>query len=399
MNHLPGHLLGTVFSLVGCGALFWADLLPAAPRILFVARGESANGTYELYTMSADGMDRRRVTTNTFSEWAPALAPDNYRVAYVRDELTSSNLFITSIDGMPPVRLANTNAALCVQWADDHTLFFLSRTAPDSGSQTSFRLWRIGTDSSGQALVFTNTFSEWSMGARAFSVRRETGTVYLTADVPGGSYESMIRFGAIASLSPTGTVTTSSSYLDHYAPVVSPDGSQIAFCVDPQGNGGQHRLYVTGIGGGPGIRLSDVYCGNPSWSPDGAWLAFTRATSSTFGASPYVGDIWRVSAGGTNMLALTTNSPVGAKCAFPTVFEPPAITMATPQVDPNQVVINWSGGTNLLHTLQYTTNCAGGSWAAVPGAVDLPSTGATLTVTNAVAPAGLQFYRVVARPQ
>ena len=399
MNHLPGHLLGTVFSLVGCGALFWPELAFAAPRILFVARGESANGTFELYTMRTDGTDRRRVTTNTFSEWAPALAPDNYRVAYVRDELTSSNLFITSIDGMPPVRLANTNAALCVQWADDHTLFFLSRTAPDSGSQTSFRLWRIGTDSSGQALAFTNTFSEWSMGARAFSVRRATGTVYLTADVPGGSYESMIRFGAIGSPSPTGTVTTSTSYLDHYAPVVSPNGSQIAFCVDPQGSAGQHRLYATGIGGGPGIRLSDVYCGNPSWSPDGAWLAFTRATSSTFGANPYIGDIWRVSAGGTNLLALTTNSPVAGKCAFPTVFEPPAITMAAPQVAPNQVVINWSGGTNLLHTLQYTTNGAGGSWTAVPGAVDLPSTGATLTVTDGVAPTGLQFYRIVARPQ
>jgi len=117
MNILSGRLLGTIFSLIGCGALFWPGLAPAAPRILFVARGESANGTYELYTMSADGSDRRRVTTNTFSEWAPALAPDNYRVAYVRDELATSNLFITSIDGMAPVRLSNTNAALCVQWA------------------------------------------------------------------------------------------------------------------------------------------------------------------------------------------------------------------------------------------------------------------------------------------
>jgi hypothetical protein len=399
MNNLSGRLLGTVFSLIGCGALFWPRLASAAPRILFVARGESANNTYELYTMSADGTDRRRVTTNTFSEWAPALAPDNYRVAYVRDDLASSNLFITSIDGMPPVRLSNTNAALCVQWADNHTLFFLARTQPDSGSQSTFRLWQIGTDGSGGALVFTNTFSDWSMGARAFSVRRETGTVYLSADVPGGSYESMIRFGAIGSLSPTGTVSTSSSYLDHYGPVVSPDGSQIAFCVDPQGSGGQHRLYVTSIGGGPGIRLSDVYCGNPSWSPDGAWLAFTHATGSTYGVSPYVGDIWRVSARGTNLLALTTNSPVAAKCAFPTVFEPPAITIAAPQVDSNEVVINWSGGANLLHTLQSATNCASGNWTAVPGAADLASTGATLTVTDGVAPAGPRFYRVVARPQ
>jgi hypothetical protein len=58
-----------------------------------------------------------------------------------------------------------------------------------------------------------------------------------------------------------------------------------------------------------------------------------------------------------------------------------------------------SGGANLLHTLQFTTNCASGSWTAVPGGVDLTSTGATLTVTDGVASAGLRFYRVVARPQ
>lgn len=392
-------VLRCIAAFVAGAAVCWPAAALSAPRVLFVARGESANNTYELYSMAADGTDRRRITTNTVSEWAPALAPDNYRVAYVRDDLTSSNLFITSIDGMTQVRVSSTNAALCVQWADNRTLLYFSRTQPDSGSQSTFRLWRIGTDGTGQALVFTNVLTDWSMGARAFSVRQDKGMVYLSADVPGGTFESMIRFGSVASLSLTGVVATSSSYLDHYAPVVSPAGTQIAFCVDPQGSGGQHRLYVTSINGGAGTRLCDVYCGNPSWSPDGAWLAFTRATSSTSGASVYVGDIWRVSAGGANLVALTTNSPVAAKCAYPTVFEPPVITLAPPQAVGGAVLISWSGGTQLLHTLQVATNYPGGAWGNVPGAVDLPSTGGTLTGSDVVSPAQPRFYRVVARTE
>ena len=399
MKGLWSRVCPKVPALIGGAALCWSGGALGAPRVLFAARGESANSTYELYTMNADGTNRRRLTTNTVSEWAPALGMDNYRVAYVRDDLARSNLFITSIDGMTPRQVGNTNPALCVQWADNQTLFYLSRTQPDASSKSTFRLWRIGAEGSGEALVFTNIFSDWSMGARAFSVRRETGAVYLSADVPGGSYESMIRFGSYSNLSPTGVVSTSTAYLDHYAPAVSPDGTQVAFCVDPQGSGGQHRLYVTSVGGGAGSRLCDVYCGNPSWAPDGAWLAFTRASSSTYGAAAYVGDIWRVSVRGTNLCALTTNTPVAAKCAFPTVFEPPIITMAPPQVTANGVVISWSGGGSLRHTLQVATNGLGELWLDYPGATDLPATGQTLTVTDAVSQPWPRFYRVVARPE
>jgi hypothetical protein len=399
MKPLAKRLFRRLPLFIGWAALCWPEAMSGAPRILFVGRGESGNNTYELYTMNVDGTERQRITTNTVSEWAPALAPDNYRVAYVRDDLTQSNLFITSIAGIAPVRVGNTNAALCVQWADNHTLFYLSRTQPDSGSQSTFRLGRIGTDGGGEALVFTNVLSDWSMGARAFSVQRDTGVVYVSADVPGGSYQSMIRFSSSANLSLTGVVTTSSAYLDHYAPVVSPDGSQVAFCVDPQGSGGQHRLYVTSSNGGPGTRLCEVYCGNPSWSPDGTWLAFTRANASTYGAAAYVGDIWRVSARGTNLFALTTNTPVAAKCAYPTVYEPPTITMIPPQVTVDGVIISWSGGANLRHTLQIATNSPAEIWFDCPGAIDLPGSGATFSVTNAVSPVESKFFRVVARPE
>ena len=41
--------------------------------------------------------------------------------------------------------------------------------------------------------------------------RPDNGTVYLSTDVPGETVESMIRFGCVGGMSPSGVVTTSSS--------------------------------------------------------------------------------------------------------------------------------------------------------------------------------------------
>ncbi|MBU6411337.1 MAG: PD40 domain-containing protein, partial [Verrucomicrobia bacterium] len=173
---------------------------------------------------------------------------------------------------------------------------------------------------------------------------------------------------------------------------------QIAFCADLTTSPGTHRLYVTSTNGGPGIQLSDVYCGNPSWSPDGSWLAFTRATNSTYGNSVYVGDIWRVSVEGTNLIDLTTNTPLGGTCAYPTVFEPPQIVLYAPEVSKNGTVIRWSGGAGLLQTVQEATNGLNKGWTTLVGATNMQSTGATLTVTDAVLRAA-DYYRILAQPE
>jgi len=59
------------------------------------------------------------------------------------------------------------------------------------------------------------------------------------------------------------------------------------------------------------------------------------------------------------------------------------------------VLISRCGGSYLLHTLQIATNYPVGAWVDVPGAVDLPSTGGTVTVSNVASLAQSCFYRVM----
>ena len=68
----------------------------AATRILFAGRTSDVED-YELYSMSTNGTDLVQLTTNTVSEWGPALGPDTNSVAYIDPAAASNN---------PPYRYA-----------------------------------------------------------------------------------------------------------------------------------------------------------------------------------------------------------------------------------------------------------------------------------------------------
>jgi Tol biopolymer transport system component len=68
---------------------------------------------------------------------------------------------------------------------------------------------------------------------------------------------------------------TSQAYEAQY-PDWSPEGSRIAFTIV---KGGQFDIYLMNADGSGQHRLTSL-AGEPSWSPDGAWIAFDCAPSS-----------------------------------------------------------------------------------------------------------------------
>jgi len=293
--------------------IFIVGMCQAELRILFSSDHETNN--YELYSMTTNGSDVTRITTTSDNELSPAISPNNIDVAFVNNRSSISNIFITSVYGAAPVRLENTKAALCVQFATTNTIYYLTKDGLGGGSTPNFQLWKINTDSSGEAQVYSDTFKCWSMGTQDFSINQSNQNVYLSSFVSGSS-PSRIQYGGVDDATITGTLTYDSGLGDRYAPEVSPDASRITFCADY--SSGNHRLYADSAtpGGTDASLICETFCGNPSWIDNNS-IVFTRADSSTFGMSSYIGDIWRVNFDGSGLTNLTS---LGS-CAYPSAFD------------------------------------------------------------------------------
>jgi Tol biopolymer transport system component len=123
---------------------------------------------------------------------------------------------------------------------------------------------------------------------------------------------------------------------NEWGPVWSPDGRQIAYSSDENG---VPQLFVMDADGSNVRHLSDTWGEYPAWSPDGSRIAFASSMggSTPFGDPDY--DVWVMGADGSDEINLTpapesnegypTWSPDGAWIAFestrgtPSSFEPP----------------------------------------------------------------------------
>ena len=92
-------------------------------------------------------------------------------------------------------------------------------------------------------------------------------------------------------------------------------GARVAFRGYYAPADGAYALYVAGTNGCDVRRLTRSIAGNPSWSPDGNWIAFDASGA---------GEIWKVRPNGTGLIRIARGalasspawSPDGTKIAF-----------------------------------------------------------------------------------
>ncbi len=236
---------------------------PSATRFVVVERG--AQGS-RLVMVDEEGLRQRVLTESDAAapilDLMPAWSPDGRWIVFAstraRGALNRYSLWIISAiePGAQPVRLTSEAE---IDWTPAWTPAGDAIVFASTGDSGSFDLWRL-------ELTAAPAGGEGGADGEGTATPPHAGRL-------------------------TRLTTTASEDMD---PSVSPDGKRIAFSAVTDG---RSRVTITGADGTSAIDLGDGK--EPTWSPDGAWLAFVAPAEVREDR-----DIWRMRADGKQRTVL-----------------------------------------------------------------------------------------------
>ena len=275
-------------------------------RVVFVSERD---GNLDVYTMKSDGSGVQRLTNTRGSveNHDPAWSPNGRKIAFTRCETFDSggcDVFVMNVDGSGEKNLTRTERD-SLAWSEVHPAW-----SPD-GTRIAYQrdagLQVMKADGSDRERIGRN----YSQYAPAWSPRLPDGGSRIAFFGNGGPCG-----GGICTTTPDGgdpVKLTATGAQDGYAPNWSPGSGEIVFYSRAFGGGESDELGIyaanadgTGparrITNAPGKGYDEASDEDPAWSPDGERIVFSRNVSRRM-----PGELWKVSADGTDEVRLTTN--------------------------------------------------------------------------------------------
>lgn len=256
---------GVALALAACGGA--ADPRPDLALV------STRDGDYAIYALNADGGRQKRLTdtdvdvstaSGVFFQIDPAWSDDGQRIAFASRRSGSFDIYTMNADGTGSQRVTSTKEHdVQPTWSPDESQIAFARGAPG-------QIFVMDTDGSGVHKLTDDAAEEaepaWSPdGQWIVYVRRTPGTTVreLWLVRPDGSdRHQLTSFGRAV-----------------YDPAWSPDSKRIAFAVDLESQ--VFNIYSVGLGGKTPRRhtqsADDAF--EPSWSSDGTTIAFSRGGS------------------------------------------------------------------------------------------------------------------------
>jgi Tol biopolymer transport system component len=261
-------------------------------RISFTSFRDGGLG--DIWTMNPDGTHLRKLTEGPLYDAQSDWSPDGQWIAFRRGPNASQRLGVWKMNlyGGAQTLLAQGDPAVPAQnvtqpaWSPDgRGLLFRASLPPFPDSD----IWWMDTTGSGRHLV------AHIAGEQLYpSYSPDMSTIAFTT--PLTSTDRAI-FTMAADGSRLSTVFDVSGAYDS-APAWSPDGEQIAFESDQDGD---MEIYVMNVDGSDVRQMTDntIHDEGPVWSPDGKRITFTS------GPGDLDGDIWVMDSDGSGRTQLT----------------------------------------------------------------------------------------------
>jgi len=253
----------------------------------------SRSGRQAIWRVNPDGTGLRMVTADTVAvhEGTPAPSPDGRTVAFYRDDAGTWRMNLAG--GARILLASNGGAGAGTTWSPDGSEI-LYQSVADCGED----LYGVKPDGSGQRVVVdagvdiaeqTAQHPSWSVGGKIAFVGRTcntaSGTLY---------YVNRDRTALTSVLSNVAYARWSA------------DGSRLAL---QRWDGANYQVWTMLADGSELTQLtSEENNGAPTWSPDGAEIAFSRTVAGVTGCT-----LWRMNADGSGPQQITTGTSCDTK--------------------------------------------------------------------------------------
>jgi Tol biopolymer transport system component len=277
-----------------------------------IAFQSNRDGQGEVYAMNANGSGEVNLTKYPDSDFLPSWSPDGKKIAFLRtvseDQPDSPiHLFVMNPDGSGVLDLTGTLGLVpsgIVVWSPDASTIAFTVILPPNSS--AIDIWLVHPDGSGLVPLTTdglfNAVGDWSPdGSKIVYARHTSDGVSRTED------------RGIYVIAPDGTgatqLTAGPADLD---PTWSPSGNKIAFTRD-------NDIFVLNANGSGQTNLTNNSAEDvsPSWAPDDSTIAFTSTRTGSqqvFLLNSNDGDVTQLTMQGVNSVPLW--SPDGVYIAF-----------------------------------------------------------------------------------